>query len=269
MPKISRLEIVRKAQLRAALSGKSVIEKKPKPRYGRARNRVWPFRHAADYSGKCRDPVYVSMYGRPDWKEDRVHHVSDHGETPTEMEMKVRCRKCVACLQARATEWRVRAEREWSHSEAKQARTWFGTLTFEPDSRMVAVSKARARLRFNGIDMDTLPPNERFLEIHRETGAEVTKFVKRLREKHSGTFRLLCVTEAHKDGFPHYHVLVHEGESDKPLRWNTLSASWNRGFTTWKLVKTPGAASYCCKYLAKSSIARVRASIDYGEKFAL
>lgn len=268
MPKISRLEIVRRAQHRAAMSGHSEVSRLPKPKYGRPRNRVWPFRWTANYSGRCTDPVYVSLYGRPDWKDNRVHEVTDHGPTPTEMEMKVRCRRCEACLKARAQEWRVRAEREWRHAENRGCRTWFGTLTFAPDQRVRATLTASARLRRGGTDMAALTADEQFVEIHKETGKHVTNMVKRLREKYSGTIRLLCVTEAHKDNFPHYHVLIHEDVQEQ-LRWKTLSDEWHAGFSVWKLVKDARAASYCCKYLAKSSVARVRASLNYGEKFAL
>lgn len=102
-----------------------------------------------------------------------------------------------------------------------------------------------------------------FRERHRAIGAEITKLVKRLREAYQEPLRLLLVVEAHKSGLPHYHMLVHQ-VNEKPLLYDDLKRLWRFGFSKWKLCE-PSAASYVCKYLTKSSLARVRASLGYGD----
>ena len=70
-------------------------------------------------------------------------------------------------------------------------------------------------------------------------------------------------------GLPHYHLLVHEqapgATEERVLRqeWSTL------GFSKFRLVHDERGASYAAKYLAKSTAARVRASKDYGNGFAV
>ena len=64
-------------------------------------------------------------------------------------------------------------------------------------------------------------------------------------------------------------MLIHEKDPTKPLRHAQLKDCWRVGFTNFKLVKeTPErplerAAFYVTKYLSKSSLARVRASMGY------
>ena len=176
--------------------------------------------------------------------------------------LKVRCRRCAACLRYRSAIWRVRAE-----AEIKAApRTWMGTLTLSPGAHQYFLDRARVRWKARGNgDFDKEGAWSQFRERHREISSDITKFVKRLREKHKGKLRFLLVVEAHKSGLPHYHMLVHEDGT--PLRYAALRSEWPHGFTKWKLCD-PKAAAYVCKYLTKSSQARVRASLGYGDPTA-
>lgn len=82
--------------------------------------------------------------------------------------------------------------------------------------------------------------------------------------------RVCIVAEVHKDGEPHYHALIHEPDGSFPVTSRTLCDQWTLGFAKAKLVDTSEAsrsktAWYVAKYLAKSCLARVRASIGYGD----
>src|SRR3546814_836309 len=77
--------------------------------------------------------------------------------------------------------------------------------------------------------------------------------------------RYLLVVEPHDDGFPHFHILMHE--QDSPVRKALLEEQWRSGFSHWRLVKNedPRSVYYACKYLTKSHQTRVRASRRYGQ----
>lgn len=94
-------------------------------------------------------------------------------------------------------------------------------------------------------------------------GGEIDRFLKRVR-KNGAPFRYLLVSEAHKDGFPHFHMLIHEAAS--PLTKRLLESNWRLGYSQFRLVNNaePRSAFYVCKYLAKSALTRVRASKRYG-----
>lgn len=179
------------------------------------------------------------------------------------IELDVRCRRCPNCLKARAAHWRMRAEVETRQS----VRSWFGTLTLRPDAHFDVLSRSRLRLASNGFDFDALDAEDRFTERHRTLNPDLTLYMKRLRKESGALLRSICVAEAHKSGLPHYHMLVHE-PSEQPIRYKTLVGQWRLGFSSWKLVaeQDPKAAAYVCKYLAKSAISRVRASLGYGQQ---
>lgn len=100
------------------------------------------------------------------------------------------------------------------------------------------------------------------MDSHNEISKEITKYFKRLR-KSGLKFRYVLVTEAHKDGYPHYHALVHEVSAQIPKQ--KLEEQWPFGFTTFRLVKDMKAAYYIAKYLAKDARTRIRASQGYGQ----
>lgn len=153
------------------------------------------------------------------------------------------CRKCEPCLNNRRIDWYYRMLNEIQQSP----RTWFGTLTISPHNRFLFSLRSGSR---------------NFIDSHREISKEVTKYFKRLR-KAGYKFRYIVVTEAHKDGYPHLHLLVHELLT--PITKRTLQSEWCYGFSTFKLVEDRRAAQYIAKYLAKDARTRIRASQKYGQ----
>lgn len=167
---------------------------------------------------------------------------------------------CEYCQQAKAALWTGRAASEFKNS----ARTWFGTLTLRPSAQHRLVSAARHRLAAGGTDYDALSVKEQFSERLVELGAELTRYLKRVREESGAPLRYLVVAEQHLSGDPHLHILVHEQNGDLPVRERTLAKQWALGFTKFRLATDSRAAAYVCKYISKSMLARVRASIRYG-----
>lgn len=275
-------------------------------RYGRTLIAPWSAGHYAyaarvsgsdhaDVSGRCESPVMVAMTGLQD---GRLHRLKDIGDTirgvpfldwapglgyvdaygaparlsgeahniPVHVDLAVPCRRCAACLKRRSWEWTKRAKAEI----AAASRTWFGTLTIGPENWFMIDARARLHCRERGSSFDHLEPDERFRERHRQISVELTKFVKRVRKQSRASLRVLLVAEAHKSGLPHYHMLIHEAK--QPVRERVLNGQWQLGFSQWRLVRDEKAASYICKYVAKSALARLRASKGYGsmpEKLAL
>lgn len=74
--------------------------------------------------------------------------------------------------------------------------------------------------------------------------------------------RYLAVAELHKNGFPHWHALVHEEEGTTAAN---LQSHWTAGFSNVKLVREPRAILYITKYLHKEAMGRVRCSLNYGQ----
>lgn len=220
---------------------------------------AFPHSWRINVAGNCQSPRTILRDGvKTTYKG---HHLfGPKLERPTMTETIAPCRVCPACLRRRAAHWSLRAQTEWRQS----VRTWFGTLTLSPESHL------RTQLRWsadygkaNGVDFATLDTEASFLARHSVLSKEITDFVKRVRKNSEAELRFLCVTEAHKNGLPHYHMLVHE-VGPAPVRKAVLEKAWFLGFSNWRLVTDARAASYVTKYLAKSSVARVRASIDYG-----
>lgn len=178
----------------------------------------------------------------------------------------VRCRKCARCLDHRRRMWTARAIAElrtWP-------RTWFGTLTFRPDWRTWVQAKAAHRVSVRRLEQwSMLETTEQFRAMVGESGPLVTKWLKRIRKHSNGRLRYLLVSEAHEDGFPHYHLLLHE-TADSAVTKRLLEAQWKHGFSHWRLVDSadPKATGYACKYLNKSAQTRVRASQRYGQLHA-
>lgn len=144
-------------------------------------------------------------------------------------------------------------------------RTWFGTLTVGPAARMRLLSTARRHVRLARCeDYDGLRPAEQLKELANAASPDLSRFFKRLR-KRGAEIRYLLVTEAHADGMPHWHLLLHEVGAE-PVTKRELEAQWKQGFTHWRLVQNadPQAAFYVTKYLAKDALTRVRASAGYG-----
>ena len=172
------------------------------------------------------------------------------------------CRRCEVCLRRRGARWAYRAKEEL----AVAPRTWFGTLTLRPEQHWIMQCRAAVRLGENGRSWSDLTADEQFVERHKECGAELTTWLKRVRKESAAPLRYLLVAEAHKSGLPHYHVLVHERSPDVRVYERTLRRQWKLGFSKFTLVEgDPKAAWYVCKYLSKAALARVRASVSYGK----
>lgn len=217
-----------------------------------------------DVAGDCEDPVLIERWARPTGFAQRPQYTffgDGFDERPLGLDMRARCRRCTACLKARARHWAYRAKAEISEAP----RTWFGTLTLSPEHHWRTQLAATARLARGGTIWETLSPDEQFLERNKEISFEVTKFLKRVRKNSGAPLRYCLVAEAHKSGLPHYHLLIHEMNSERQVRHRTLTSAWVWGFSRFKLVQDTGSAWYVCKYLAKAQLARVRASVRYGK----
>lgn len=249
----------------------------------------------------CKRPRYREYIGR---KPQRLSIDGRFAKAITEsraLELDVRCRRCSACLEQRKMLWRARARTEIAHA----ARTWFGTLTLTPDHQALARYRASLRLAKSGVDFDALNREEQFAESVAEISPEITKWLKRVRKKSSVKNRqsardidgceatsgkrcichplsayvvplkYLLVVEEHlgggaAHGLPHFHLLLHEGDADRPIRKSVLEQKWSMGITHFRLIPSPDEggnkfANYVTKYLTKSILCRARASLRYGQ----
>jgi len=231
-----------------------------------------PSRHWWDISGRCGEPRGATMIGRPFksfWRRryhsftGRVENtikVEDSFRHSVELSMSVPCRRCGPCRRFRAWLWSSRAM-----SEAKAStRVWMGTLTVRPEERFKLQYSAEEYAARRQVAWETLDEGEKFIRLQVELGKVVTLWLKRLR-KAGHRFRYLLTFEAHKSGFPHVHVVIHELSTE--IRKRVLDASWRIGFAKFKLLPRGDearAVRYVTKYIAKNGAARVRASIRYG-----
>lgn len=211
-----------------------------------------------DVAGSCQDPRYRVVHGKPgrDSTGSRVG-------LPLEVNLRTRCRKCDKCRSLRRAQWSARARHELRNA----SRSWFCTFTVRPEEQYRALVLARRKAKARGLgDFDALPFDVQFKMRHDALGPEITRYLKRLREASGSPVRFLWVAEAHKSGAPHYHALIHERAVLLPVRHAMLSSQWKLGFSKCKLADADDdrSALYLCKYLSKSSAARVRASLRYG-----
>lgn len=209
-------------------------------------------------AGDCLSPIAVEAHGAP----DRVM-VGLEVEKSTKIfaDYTVRCRKCETCLKHRARLWAARARDELAVS----GRSWFGTLTISPEHRTRYLYLAMRVIRRRRAEAwNALSEAEQFAAVVNVAGTDVTKWLKRIRKNSGAALRYLLVSEAHEDGFPHFHVLVHEAEGRVTKR--QLEGAWLVGYSHWRLVEPgdSGPARYVTKYLTKSALTRVRASQRYG-----
>lgn len=177
--------------------------------------------------------------------------------------LRVRCRKCPACLKHKRRLWTARGIAEVRTS----MRTWFGTLTVSPERRFQAklLADKRSTTR-RGEALSELSSVERTRAIAAELNPEVTRWLKRVRKQSGAKLRYLLVCEPHKDGFPHFHLLLHE--RGQPVSKRLLESQWTYGFSNWRLVPAGEVAQvgYVCKYITKSAQTRIRASRHYGQQ---
>lgn len=222
------------------------------------------FRTEWDISGDCSDSYRTELHGRPSAPHgERTVLVGPKGwQTPQVLVIYTRCRRCHNCLRFRQRRWYGATIRE----VAAAPRTWFGTLTLNPQAHHVMLARARVKLAAQGVEFDRLNAHEQFVERHLQIGKELTKFIKRVRKNSGAKLRYLLIAEAHMSGLPHYHMLVHETHEGGSVRHRHLSEAWDFGFENFRLVdpEKTGNPAYLCKYLGKSLSARVRASQRYG-----
>lgn len=254
--------------------------------------RIGPATIAWDVSGKCESPRTVLLAGRPTrmpktvWRRDwqgathdprnwelapghEQHIVAELRNGPLYVEITTPCRRCRRCMWKRSAMWTDRAVAEINDS----VRTWFGTFTFRPERHALAGYAAMRSRKVGATEFSALTAEEQLVERHRQLAPEVTRFLKRVRKSAGiNALRFMLVMEPHKSGLPHYHILLHEQDAARPITKRVLEAEWARlGLSHWRLVRTGEArdvASYAAKYLTKTNVARVRASIRYGRSSA-
>lgn len=120
--------------------------------------------------------------------------------------------------------------------------------------------------RERGVSWAELSEASAFAALHRTLSREVTLWMKRVRERAEGPLRYAIVCEQHKDGYPHFHAVIHE-PTGSLVRYREIAEPWPHGFVHAKLVQEDGAAqtgAYVAKYLSKSPHGRLRASRGYG-----
>ncbi len=213
-----------------------------------------------DIAGDCEYPYGRDLWARPD---DQTQF-GPGTAVPLLVLMTVRCRKCGPCRRQRQRMWSARAILEYRQSY----RTWLGTLTLRPEDHDHVLNMCRAKDAEGGHDFDKLSPDEQFLERHKRISRYLTLWLKRIRKNSGANLRYLMVCEAHKNNLPHYHALIHEPECEQRVTKRVLQAGWPHGFSSFKLLADDesSGATYACKYLSKSALARVRASVGYGRR---
>lgn len=210
-----------------------------------------------DISGRCETPRHRLMHAR-DEARDNVKWRVNPGTASVRLWCP--CRQCPPCLRYRGAQWRERATVEIIRS----TRTWFATFTMSPEEHFLAWLRIQQRLRQeNGGCAPPLDVREEFNERCADMGKLLTNYFKRLRKTSASPIRYLLVAERHKSGYPHFHALIHE--IGPPVTYRALAGEWPHGFTHFKLVEDRAlAARYVAKYISKSVLARVRASLRYG-----
>lgn len=251
---------------------------------GAARDYAWrAYVHGSDaapFHGDCRSPVDRMLRGVESLALARLKDLAANdwdfadgygwiGPSPIgspdtrTVAVRVRCRKCPECLAQKRRMWTARAIDEIGRS----MRTWFGTLTVSPERRFHAMMLAdRESARRWAAPLNAQSPQDRTKLIAAQLLPEVTRWLKRVRKNSGAPLRYLLVAEAHKDGFPHFHLLLHE--RGHPVGKRALEGSWTYGISHFRLVPIGEVkqAAYVCKYIAKSPQTRIRASRRYGQE---
>lgn len=239
----------------------------------------------ANMAGNCQSPVMLPFTGVTsetlakakwskaqtddcpwqDWDSFHGWHLPTFGSVRQfiqyrHVDVAVRCRKCAACLRARAFQWQQRAQYELAIAD----RTWFATFTLRPEEHFRHLSLARQKYDAEGGNLDNASDAEIFKARCKPLIREFQLYMKRVRKSAAG-LRFMLVIEKHKTGLPHLHAFIHEAQNR--VTHKTLTNAWHLGFTTFKLVDSsePQAARYITKYLTKSVLNRLCASSYYGK----
>lgn len=200
----------------------------------------------------CERPIAMFMWCRTTyrdyWRRRKVITVDpEHGrDGVTVAEIAVPCRQCPQCVEIRRHSWIKRMLHEVEMASA----SYMVTLTLSTPARVQLRNECVARF-------GTMPPTseERCLHVYKW----VQLYLKRLRKNTGATLRYCAITEKHKDGTPHIHLLIHGDVS----RQSILGTKWGHGFRDCRIVRSDGAVRYLAKYLSKDALA-VRASRQYG-----
>ncbi len=232
----------------------------------RSRVRNWIFEHQLGsrgharvaFHGDCSTPVELCARGLPDAFLVRR---GLEMETPAVCTINVRCRSCIQCSRHRARLWAARARDEI----AAASRTWFGTLTLSPENALKSLFAAELKLSQTGWQLPEVSETELFNAVVDQVSPELTRWLKRVRKNSGAALRYVLVSEAHKSGLPHWHLLLHEVTGT--VRKRQLEDAWRNGFSHFRLVDKVDSRVpyYITKYLTKSATTpRLRASKDYG-----
>jgi len=241
-----------------------------------------------DIKHNCEAPYMYELHAR--WS-------AAHGKAvkPLMVRGTARCRKCEACMQYRAWQWKERALVEFERAR----HTIFGTFTMSPEQHYLLDARIASGTRGRpGRSLRELSASELFGARVQAFGDELTDYIKRIREGQAGDrphLRYLLVAETHDSektsevmrGRPHYHVMLHtdtleklvSGQVGDPMsdwlvakdgrilvRDNAwLRKQWTFGYTSFELARNSKAVWYVCKYISKAMAARVRASQEYGK----
>lgn len=201
-----------------------------------------------DFAGRCERPTEKVAYGEATAYGHTVGQFT--GTVDHLLVVRFRCGRCDQCRKAKQRFWARRAFNECL--DAQNVRTYFLTLTFNPKRRRRMLS-LWLKKGYTG------QPEARFQDQYGKH--ELQRYLKRVRRAYPGTVRFLSTVEEHKDGWIHYHLLVHckvNGPTTKVLR-----KKWKFGITHCVLAQRKDIF-YVCKYVAKAIASRVRSSSGYG-----
>lgn len=211
-----------------------------------------PGQFTLDVSRDCSNPRHVEV-------SYTDQHRSKYRTWRGNVEYTVPCRQCPNCLERRRRHWRERIVKELRQAD----RSWFGTLTVEPEQQFLASLRAERDCLRRGVPWRELNEKQRFAAVVKALAPELTLWIKRVRKNSGAHIRYCLVAESHKSGLPHFHVVIHHRVV--PVRYKTLKEAWRLGFSDFKLVEeNHNVARYLAKYLAKALGSRVRASARYG-----
>lgn len=219
-----------------------------------------------DISSDCSTPRRVLYYAKghnrlfhkEQWTTATVLWETFPYRAGMEVLLITRCRVCESCRRQSRRAWMRRCIVEYSYA----SRCWLGTLTLRPFEHWRFTNIAIAACAAKSVVFETLSLKEQLSEIHAVISREITLMFKRLR-KAGYKFRYLSVLETHKSGLPHYHLMIFERGT--PVPKVDLEKNWSHGFSSFRLVNDQRGACYAAKYISKTNVARVRASVGFGE----
>lgn len=247
-----------------------------------------PRRIEWNIAGRCEAPTTRELFAR----REPTPLNKDPQSDVMSVTLHTRCRKCAPCRAYRKERWRSRIGAEISSAP----RSWFVTLTFDPTTHLEAELRVRNYTDHEGRTWFSLSDDERFALYEARLYRHLQLYLKRLRKKwswHHGewvhvqpkkrlqgprrkrklrrgnAFRYVVVSEMHSErleGFAHYHLLMHETDWIRPVKYKWLDKMWP-WIADASLVKEPErprAHWYVTKYLTKQCPSKIRASFAYG-----